>query len=92
MRAILDTSVLIGDRVSPDLEAATVALAAAAARAVRARLYVAHLSSELAVEAVKRARALGTSVRGESCAHYMALDSGAPLRRSPLHRANGRAL
>jgi dihydropyrimidinase len=66
-------------RRAPDLEAATVALAAAVARAVRARLYVAHLSSELAVEAVGRARALGTSVRGESCAHYMALDSGAQL-------------
>ena len=66
-------------RRAPDLEAATVALAAAVARAVRARLYVAHLSSEMAVEAVNRARALGTLVRGESCAHYMALDSGAPL-------------
>jgi dihydropyrimidinase len=66
-------------RRAPDLEAATIALAAAVARAVQARLYVAHLSSELAVEAVKRARALGTSIRGESCAHYMALDSSAPL-------------
>jgi dihydropyrimidinase len=66
-------------RRAPDLEAATVALAAAAARAVRARLYVAHLSSELAVDAVRRARALGSSIRGESCAHYMTLDSGAPL-------------
>jgi dihydropyrimidinase len=66
-------------RRAPDLEAATIALAAAVARAVGARLYVAHLSSEMAVQAVNRARALGTSVRGESCAHYMALDSSASL-------------
>ncbi|WP_236794827.1 dihydroorotase family protein [Amycolatopsis sp. GM8] len=66
-------------RRAPDLEAAAVSLAAAAARAVGARLYVAHLSSEVAVAALRRARQLGTSVRGESCAHYMTLDSGAPL-------------
>jgi dihydropyrimidinase len=66
-------------RRAPDLEAAAIALAAAAARAVHARLYVAHLSSEYAVRAVRQARELGTRVRGESCAHYMTLDSGTPL-------------
>ena len=66
-------------RRAPDLEAASVALASATARAVGARLYVAHLSSDLAVDALKRARDLGARVRGESCAHYMTLDSGADL-------------
>lgn len=66
-------------RRAPDLEAASVALAAAAARAVGARLYVAHMSSEYAVGALARAAELGTRVRGESCAHYMTLDSSAPL-------------
>jgi dihydropyrimidinase len=64
-------------RRAPDLEAAAIALAAAAARAVGAQLYIAHLSSELAVGALRRARELGTRVRGESCTHYMTLDSGA---------------
>ncbi len=66
-------------RRAPDLEAASVALAAAAAHAVGARLYVAHMSSELAVAAAQRASDLGTRIRGESCAHYMTLDSDAPL-------------
>ncbi|WP_159500597.1 dihydroorotase family protein [Microbacterium sp. 18062] len=66
-------------RRSADLEAAAVALAAATARAVDARLYVAHLSSDRAVDAVARARAWGTRVRGESCTHYFDLDSGRTL-------------
>jgi dihydropyrimidinase len=66
-------------RRAPDLEAAAIALAAAAARAVNAQLYIAHLSSELAVAALRRARELGTRVRGESCAHYMTLDSDAEI-------------
>jgi len=66
-------------RRAPDLEAAAVSLAAATARATGARLYVAHLSSEPAVDAVQRAAEAGARIRGESCTHYMTLDSGASL-------------
>jgi dihydropyrimidinase len=64
---------------SRELEASAVTLAAAIAHAADARLYVAHMSNVLAVEALRAARERGTRVRGESCTHYFFLDSAMPL-------------
>jgi dihydropyrimidinase len=64
---------------SEELEASAVSLAAAIAHAADARLYVAHMSNVLAVEALRAARGRGARVRGESCTHYFFLDSGMPL-------------
>lgn len=58
-----------------DLESATVAMVTSIARAVNVRAYVAHISSDVALDAVVRARALGTRVRGETCVHYLELSS-----------------
>lgn len=63
-----------------DLEAAAVSMAAAIARAADARLYIAHMSSGAAVDAATRAASFGTRIRGETCTHYLDLDSGSDLR------------
>jgi dihydropyrimidinase len=69
---------------SADLEAATVDMAAAIANSLGARVYIAHISSALAAEAAYTARARGTRIKGETCAHYLFLDSGSDL--GPLGR------
>ncbi|GGL98087.1 dihydroorotase [Nakamurella endophytica] len=66
-------------RRAEDLEAAAVAMAAAVARSVDARIYIAHMSCAAAVDAATRAHQRGTRIRGETCAHYLDLDSGRQL-------------
>jgi dihydroorotase-like cyclic amidohydrolase len=64
---------------SADLEAATVSMAAAIAHGLDARIYIAHISSELAANAARDARGRGTRIKGESCLHYLFLDSASDL-------------
>jgi dihydropyrimidinase len=60
---------------SAELEAASVATVAAIAHQLGARTYIAHLSSPEAVRAMLRAREAGTRILGETCPHYLALDT-----------------
>jgi dihydropyrimidinase len=64
-----------------EAEAAMIDRAAAHAREVGARLHVYHLSGAMALAAVARARAAGTMISAETCAHYLefsALDLARP--------------
>jgi dihydropyrimidinase len=60
---------------SAELEAACVAAVAAIAHRLDGRLYIAHLSSPEAVKAFVRARKAGTRILGETCPHYLFLDT-----------------
>lgn len=60
---------------SAELEAASVATVAAIAHRLGGRVYIAHLSSPEAVRAMVRARDAGTRILGETCPHYLALDT-----------------
>lgn len=66
----------------PLTEAEAVSRATALARLAEAELYVVHLSSERALAELRRARADGGRVHGETCSHYLVLDEslliGAP--------------
>lgn len=64
---------------SMDLEGATVTMAAAIAKAVAARLYIAHMSNVVAVAAARDARARGARIMGETCPHYLFLDTAQDL-------------
>jgi dihydropyrimidinase len=86
---------------SAELEAAAVATVAAVAHQLGAPVYIAHLSSPPAVRAVLRAREAGTRILGETCPHYLALDTGlrpdsdgrvTPPLRSPESRQEMRCL
>jgi dihydropyrimidinase len=86
---------------SAQLEAAAVATVAAIAQRLDARVYIAHLSSPEAVRSVLRARAAGARILGETCPHYLALDTGhrpdsdarvTPPLRSPDARREMRSL
>jgi dihydropyrimidinase len=58
----------------PSVEEAGTRRAIDLARAAEAPLYVVHLSSAAALEAVREARANGQPVFAETCPHYLALD------------------
>jgi dihydropyrimidinase len=86
---------------SAELEAACVASVAAIAHRLGARVYIAHLSSPAAVLAARRAGAAGTRILGETCPHYLMLDTShrpdtdgrvTPPLRDPGSRAELRAL
>jgi dihydropyrimidinase len=61
---------------SAELEAACISAAAAIARELGARIYIAHMSSPDAVQAMVQARDAGTRILGETCPHYLVLDTG----------------
>lgn len=86
---------------SAELEAASVATVAAIAHRLGARVYIAHMSSPEAVRAMLRARETGTRILGETCPHYLALDTDhrpdsdgrvTPPLRSPGARRELRSL
>ena len=58
----------------PYVEAEATERAIALARAADAPVYVVHLSSEAALEAVRRGRAAGQAVFAETCPHYLSMD------------------
>ncbi|MDA7941944.1 MAG: dihydroorotase family protein [Nitrosopumilus sp.] len=57
----------------PDSEAKAIRQVCAAARRHGCAIYVVHVGSRLALEQVRRERALGTEIRAETCPHYLAL-------------------
>jgi allantoinase len=57
-------------------EASSVAVAIELARATGARFHVVHISSQRAVELVRRARADGIGVSAETCPHYLVWVAG----------------
>jgi dihydropyrimidinase len=86
---------------SAHLEAAAVATVAAIAQRLNARVYIAHLSSPEAVRSMLQAREAGTRILGETCPHYLALDTDhqpdsngrvTPPLRSPDARREMRSL
>lgn len=66
----------------PLTEAEAVSRATSLARIAGAELYVVHISSERALDELRRAAADGGRVHGETCSHYLVLDEsmliGAP--------------
>jgi len=65
-------------------EARAVARACNAAREAGARLHVVHLSAVEALGAIGVARAAGTDVTVETCAHYLVFDEADALVHGPL--------
>ena len=62
------------DSRPPYVEADGTRKAIEMARAAGAPLYVVHLSSQAALEEVRRARAVGDPIFAETCPHFLALD------------------
>jgi dihydropyrimidinase len=61
----------------PIAEAEAIQRVALLARHVGAELFIPHVSSDLALEAIDEARARGGRVWAETCPHYLALDTDA---------------
>jgi dihydropyrimidinase len=59
---------------TPEAEAVATHRAMAFAQAADAPVYVVHLSSEAALQEVRRAKGSGTRAFAETCPHYLALD------------------
>jgi allantoinase len=84
----------------PLAEVRAVARACAAAQGTGARIHVVHLSAVEALGAIGAARALGTDISVETCAHYLVFDEADVLVHGPLlkcappirERANREAL
>jgi dihydropyrimidinase len=60
----------------PEVEVEAVGRAIALAGIAGCRLYVVHVSTAGAAQAIARARAAGQEVHGEVCPHHLVLDSG----------------
>lgn len=62
----------------PIAEAEAIRRVAFLAREAGAELFIPHVSSDAALHAIVGARSEGTTVHGETCPHYLALDADAP--------------
>lgn len=71
----------------PYVEAVATARALAFARANDAPIHVVHLSSEAALQEVRRARAVGVRVTAETCPHYLVLTEAAYDEPDPVRCA-----
>lgn len=60
----------------PEVEAEAVGRAVALAAVAGCRLYVVHVSTAAAAEAIRLSRARGQAVYGEVCPHHLLLDAG----------------
>ena len=69
-------------------EAASVAQTIAMARATGARLQIAHMSSQAAVDLVAEAKRAGLPVTAETCPHYLVLDEEVLFRWGPFAKCN----
>jgi allantoinase len=61
----------------PDAETRAVEMVIRLAREFKARVHIVHLSSELSVPLIRRAKKEGLSVTTETCPHYLFFSSGA---------------
>jgi allantoinase len=61
----------------PDAETRAVEMMIRLAREFKARVHIVHLSSELSVPLIRRAKKEGLSVTTETCPHYLFFSSGA---------------
>ena len=68
----------------PYIEAVATARALAFARASGSPVHIVHLSSEAALDEVRRARATGVRVTAETCPHYLVLTDAAYAEPDPI--------
>jgi len=68
----------------PYIEAVATARALAFARASGSPVHIVHLSSEAALDEVRRARASGVRVTAETCPHYLVLTDAAYAEPDPI--------
>ncbi|HEX4642370.1 MAG TPA: allantoinase AllB [Candidatus Acidoferrales bacterium] len=61
----------------PDAETQAIEMMIRLAREFKARVHIVHLSSELSVPLIRRAKKEGLSVSAETCPHYLFFSSGA---------------